>query len=483
MQVPNLIGGEERPAAGGAWLTRTSPADGAEVATFARSGSEDVDAAVSAALAAQPGWAAATPVERGRILRRAAELLRAHADELVSLVCAETGKPPRDSRAELGGAVEQAYFAAGEGQRLYGKTLTSGTPHRTVLQVRVPVGVAALIVSSNTPLPNYAWKVFPCLISGNAAVLKPSEDTPASAYRFAQLLLEAGVPGGALNVIQGYGAEAGAALVEHPQVDLVSFTGSCQVGRTVQTRAAGRLAKVSLELGGKNPFVVCDDADLERAADLAVASAFSNAGQRCAAGSRVIVFDGVYDAFRELLVKRTTALTVGTDDDADLGPVVNERQLSAMLDALEGARAAGATIVTGGERLSGDGYDGGCYLAPTIVEGAAPSDEISRSELFGPITSLYRVRDLEEALRVANDSPFGLTAAIWTSNVHRAMVFSHAVRAGVTNVNGPTFGSEPHMPFGGVNQSGNGTREPGTEALDVYTDWKNISIIHDPAAT
>lgn len=481
MRISNVIDGVEQSALSGEWLTKTSPRDGMEVATFARSGADDVAAAVTAARRAQAGWAAISPVERGQILRAGAQRLGEHADELVDLVCAETGKPPKDARGELAAAIEQGYFMAGEGRRLHGKTLTSALPHKTVLQVRVPVGVAALIVSSNTPLPNCAWKVFPCLVSGNAAVLKPSEDTPASAHRFVQLLLEAGVPAGVLNVVQGLGAEAGSALIGAAGVHLVSFTGSSAVGRHIQSRIGERLVKVSLELGGKNPFVVCDDADLARAADAAAASAFSNAGQRCASGSRLIVFDRVYEEFRELLVTRTRALRVGSDDDADLGPVINERQLGRMLQVLETARRAGATIVTGGHRLAGDGRDNGTYLAPTIVEGADPSSEISQTELFGPITSLYRVNSLDEAIAVANDSPFGLTAAIWTGSVHRAMVFAQQVRAGVANVNGPTYGSEPHMPFGGVNQSGNGTREPGPEALDVYTDWKNISIVHDPS--
>jgi aldehyde dehydrogenase (NAD+) len=248
-------------------------------------------------------------------------------------------------------------------------------------------------------------------------------------------------------------------------------------------RVAGeRLAKVCLELGGKNPLVVCDDANLEQAAAAAALSAFSNAGQRCAAGSRLIVFEAIYDRFRELLLERTRAQRVGPGDEHDFGPVINERQLESMLAAVERARAAGATVVTGGERLTGPGYDGGFYLAPTIVEDVDEHAEISSTELFGPITTLQRVSGFEQALAAANASPYGLTAAIWTSSVHRGQEFVRRVEAGGVQVNGPTYGFEPHVPFGGLKDSGTGWREPGTEALDVYSDWKMVYVTHDPEA-
>jgi aldehyde dehydrogenase (NAD+) len=308
-------------------------------------------------------------------------------------------------------------------------------------------------------------------------VLKASEDTPESALAFARLAAEAGLPDGVLNVVQGLGPEAGQPLVEDPRVALVSFTGSTAVGRMIARVAGERLAKVCLELGGKNPLVVCDDADLELAADTAALSAYSNAGQRCAAGSRIIVFDGVYDAFRELLLARTNALRVGSGEEDDLGPVINERQLSNMLEKVAAARDAGATILAGGERLRGGPYANGFYMAPTLVEG---SDDLSATELFGPITTLHRVAGFEEALALANSTPYGLTGAIWTASVHRGQEFVQRVRSGVASVNGPTYGSEPHWPFGGVGDSGTGWREPGTEALDVYSDWKTVHVTHDP---
>jgi aldehyde dehydrogenase (NAD+) len=350
------------------------------------------------------------------------------------------------------------------------------------MTVRQPLGVAGLIIAANTPIANVAWKVFPALLCGNTAVLKPSEDAPATAWAFARLAAKVGVPPGVLNVVHGLGEEAGAPLVESAGVDVISFTGSTSVGRWIQQTAGARLAKVCLELGGKNPLIVCDDADLEAAAEWAALSAFSNAGQRCAAGSRIIIFDTVYERFRDLLVERIRGLRIGCGDQDDYGPVINQQQLESVLEAVALAKRTGATVLTGGHRLTGPGYDGGFFIAPTLLEGAQAGDRVSQTELFGPVSCLYRVSDFESALALANDSPYGLTAAIHTADVHRAMDFTNRIRSGVAVVNGGTYGSEPHMPFGGLRASGNGWREAGTEALDVYSDWKTVYINHNPAA-
>ncbi|HMB80986.1 MAG TPA: aldehyde dehydrogenase family protein, partial [Vicinamibacterales bacterium] len=275
----------------------------------------------------------------------------------------------------------------------------------------------------------------------------------------------------------------GAPLVADERVPVISFTGSTAVGREIAAVAGRRLAKVSLELGGKNPLVVCDDADLENALKWVMLSAFSNAGQRCASGTRIIIFEAIYDQFRDLLVERTALLRVGTADEDDFGPVINSDQLASMLAVLQRAGDRGARILTGGRRLTDEAHGGGFFLAPTLVEGAKRGDDISMKELFGPIACLYRVKDFDEALALANDSPYGLTACIHTQNVHRALLFTRKVAAGVAMVNAGTFGSEPHMPFGGVKQSGNGSREPGTEALDIYSSLKDVYINLDPART
>jgi acyl-CoA reductase-like NAD-dependent aldehyde dehydrogenase len=318
--------------------------------------------------------------------------------------------------------------------------------------------------------------VFPALICGNAAVLKAPEDTPAVAWLFAKLAFEAGLLKGALNVIQGLGPESGSLLVESEEVDVISFTGSTAVGRWIAEVAGKRLAKVSLELGGKNPFVVCDDADLEYAVKWVCLSAFSNAGQRCAAGSRIIVFDAVYDLFRDMLVKATNSLKVGPNDGDDLGPIINERLLKNMISSIAAAKEEGAEILVGGNRLDDPDHVGGFYMAPTVIDNLQPEQDISQCELFGPIAQLYRVRDFHEALDLANDSPYGLTACIHTNNFDRAYHFIQKVRAGVAVVNAGTYGSEPHMPFGGLKASGNGSREPGTEAIDVYSELKDLYI-------
>jgi aldehyde dehydrogenase (NAD+) len=372
-------------------------------------------------------------------------------------------------------------FVAGEGRRFYGRTTTSAVPNKNAMTIRQPLGVAGLIIAANTPIANVAWKVFPALLCGNAAVLKPAEDAPLSAWAFARIASEVGLPNGILNVVHGFGNEAGAALVESRDVAVVSFTGSSDVGRYIARTVGDRLGKVCLELGGKNPLIVCADADLARAVDAAALSAFSNAGQRCAAGSRIIVFSEVYDRFREMLVARAKSLRVGPGDADDFGPVINEEQLLNMLAAVARARDEGAAVLTGGVRLTGTSYDGGFYMGPTIVEGASTDSAISQTELFGPITCLYRVNNFEEALTLADATRFGLTAAIHTKDINRAMSFLGAIRSGVAVVNGGTYGSEPHMPFGGLRDSGNGFREAGTEALDVYSDWKTIYVNFDPS--
>jgi alpha-ketoglutaric semialdehyde dehydrogenase len=474
--VWNVVSGEERPAASGETFEKVAPATGEVLSVVARSAPADVDAAVTAAEAAQPGWAARTVEERGRILRRLAQCLERDREAVAEVVSAETGKSPKDARGETEGAIELGYFMAGEGRRFYGKTMPSATANRQAATIRQPLGVAGLIIAANTPIANVAWKAFPALLCGNAAVLKAPEDAPETALAFARLAAEAGVPPGVFNVVQGYGPEAGQPVVEDQRVAVVSFTGSTAVGRLIARVAGERLAKVCLELGGKNPLVVCDDADLERAADAAALSAFSNAGQRCAAGSRLVVFDSVYERFRVLLIERARAQKVGPTDDDDFGPVINEHQLEQMLGAIERAKAAGATVATGGDRLMRPGF----YLAPTVVENVAGDMEIACRELFGPIATLHRVRDFEEAVTEANSSPYGLTAAIWTASVHRAQEFVRRIVAGGVQVNGPTYGFEPHVPFGGQRDSGTGWREPGTEALDVYSDWKTVYVTHDP---
>jgi acyl-CoA reductase-like NAD-dependent aldehyde dehydrogenase len=467
-EIPNFVDGRAVPAISGQFLEKLRPADETLLCRVARSGAQDVTAAVAAARAAQPAWADRTAVERGDIVRDLALLLRERRAQASAIVAEETGKPLELALGETDAAIEMGLFVAGEGRRSYGRTTTASMPHRTVLTVRQPLGVAALITSFNTPLPNVAWKAFPAIFCGNAAVLKPSEHTAESAWLFGELAREAGVPDGVLNIVHGLGTEAGAPLVEHPDVDLVSFTGSATTGRWINETAGRRLAKVCLELGGKNALVVCDDADLDAAVRWALASAFSNAGQRCASASRLVVFDGVYDAFRERLLAGIR--------DLEPQPVISRESVERLSEVVGRAAEHGAVVVAGGDRLDRPGW----YFPPTVVENAASDAELSRIELFGPVTVLYRVGDLEQGIALVNDSSYGLTAAIHTASVHRAMRFAEQVQAGVVVVNAGTHGSEPHMGFGGVKDSGTGWREAGVEALDVYSDLKVVNLVADP---
>lgn len=475
--IPNWINGQESQPEGDGWLDKFNPHSAVLLYRVAESSAVDVQHAIAAADAAFSTWSQLTPVRRGQILADIASLMKHRADELAECVAIETGKPPQDAKGEVSGAILQAEYFAGEGMRLFGRSLTSGTPGKLSHTVRFPRGIAGLIVPANTPIANIAWKAFPALICGNTVVMKAAEDSPRIANMFAQLIKEAGLPDGVFNVIQGRGRPAGSTLVEDERVAVISFTGSTQVGRWIAEVTGRRLARVSLELGGKNPFIVCDDADLDQAVHWASLSAFSNAGQRCAAGSRILVFKNIYEVFRDKLVAKAQSLKLGVVAGCDLGPVINKRQQKNILTAIEAAKADGGKILCGGGIPSSPDLANGYYIEPTIIEGLQPTAELSCEEVFGPVATLHPVDDLADALKLANATEYGLTAAIHTRDVDRALWFAQRIKAGVANINLGTFGSEPHMPFGGFGASGNGTREPGVEALDVYSELKNISFL------
>ena len=465
----------------GATFDKHCPMDDRVVSKVARGTADDVGRAVDAAAQAADAWSRLPAPRRGEILGRAAERLRAEERELAGIVQVETGKPWKNAAAEVGSSADLGVFMAGEGSRFYGKTMTSPVPNRSVRTVRAPIGVCAAIMPFNSPLAGVAWKVFPALLCGNAVVAKSHELTPYTAVAFGRLLREAGLPCGVYSAVQGLGSEVGTALVRDDRIGLVSFTGSVVTGKLIQKTVSERpvLAKVCLELGGKNPLVVCDDADVAAAADHAVASAFIDAGQRCAAGSRLIVFDRVYDAFREAMLKRAAAVKVGSGPQDECGPLISRPSLDRILNSVEAAVKRGACLLAGGHRI--EKLAPGYYMAPTVLENVARDDELSQQELFGPVTCLYRVKSFEEAVDLANSTAFGLTGAIHTFNINRIEEFIARYRAGLVSINGPTYGAGPHMPFGGVKNSGNGFREPGTEALDVYCEWKTVVVNHDPA--
>ena len=479
--IPNWVNGEETLSISAESFNNLNPHTGEIICKVTSSNRADVHRAIEIAKAAQPAWAATPPVQRGLILHNIVRKMLDRQDEIAKIVAEETGKTYAASFGETSGAVQCGLFYASEGQRLYGKTTTSSAVNKYAMTVRQPMGVAGLIVASNTPIANVAWKAFPALVCGNSVVLKAAEDAPATAWIFGQIAKEAGLSDGVFNILQGYGPNAGQPIVEHENVDVISFTGSSRVGKLINEIAAKRLAKISLELGGKNALIVCDDADIDNAVKWTVLSAFSNAGQRCASGSRVIIFKSVYDEFVRKLEAKTSEISMGVHDGAELGPVINERQLNNMVNTIQVAVNQGATVVTGGSRYTAGEYAKGFYMQPTLITDVDPSADISCTELFGPIAILFRVNNYEEALAMANNSPYGLTACIHTKNYHRVMDFTTRVQTGVAVVNAGTYGSEPHMPFGGRRLSGNGTREPGTEALDIYSDLKDVYMVIDPA--
>jgi aldehyde dehydrogenase (NAD+) len=475
--VLNWINGRPSGDLNGLFIEKYNPHDGELLCKVIDSIPREVDLAVSAASSAFAKWAEITPVKRGQLLMDVASLMKKRFDDLAQCIALETGKPPQDARGEIGAAIQQAEFFAGEGMRLYGRSLTSAIPGKYSHTIRQAIGVAGLIVPANTPIANIAWKTFPALICGNTVVLKASEDAPKIANLFAEIMKEAGIPDGVFNVIHGRGQISGSALVEDSKVALISFTGSTRVGRWIAEVAGKRLARVSLELGGKNPFIVCDDAELDLAVHWACLSAFSNAGQRCAAGSRIIVFKQIYEQFRDLIVEKAKSLKLGVNPESDLGPVISKRQYQSILESISIAKQQGARILCGGGAPEDKNLEKGFYIEPTIIEGLSKDSDLCNKEIFGPVVTLHSVESMSEALQFANSTEYGLTAAIHTTSVDRGMWFAQRVRAGVVNINIGTYGSEPHMPFGGFGASGNGTREPGIEALDVYSELKNISIL------
>jgi alpha-ketoglutaric semialdehyde dehydrogenase len=471
---------EAASSASDAFFDKHCPIDGRLVARVASGGAPEARRAVDAAAAAAPAWGRLAAPKRGEILGRAAALLRARERAFGEIIQTETGKPWKNAVAEVASSADLAQFMEGEGSRFYGKTMTSPIANRSVQTLRSPIGVCAGIMPFNSPLAGIAWKAFPALLCGNAIVVKSHELTPYTAVAFGQLLRDAGLPSGLYSVVQGTGPGVGTPLVSDDRVGIVSFTGSAPTGKLIQRLVSERrvLGKVCLELGGKNPLVVCEDANVGLAAEHAVASAFVDAGQRCASGSRLIVFASVYDAFREALLARVAALKVGSGPEDDCGPVITHASLERLVAAVGGAVSRGAHLLAGGHAV--EALAPGCYMAPTVLEAVPADDAVTQEELFGPVTCLYKAADFDEALALANGTSFGLTGAIHTQNMHRVQEFVARYQGGLVSVNGPTYGAGPHMPFGGVKNSGNGFREPGTEALDVYTEWKTVVINHDP---
>ena len=456
----------------------TSPADGETIGVFPASTPADVDRAVAAAKAAFEEWRLVPAPKRGEILFNVARVLERDKASLTELMTHEMGKV----RAEAGGDVQEAiditYYMAGEGRRLFGQTTPSELRDKWNMSIRQPVGVVGAITPWNFPVAIPSWKLIPALVCGNTVVLKPAEDTPLLAARFVELLSEAGIPAGVVNIVHGFGEVAGDALVRHPDVRVITFTGSRETGVAVTKAGADGLKHVHLELGGKNAIIVMDDADVDLAVEGILWSAFGTSGQRCTAASRVIAHEKVYDALQSKLVAAAEKLRLGPgwEDDTDVGPVINRDAIEKIHAYTEIGVGEGATLLTGGEVATEGDLAKGFYYRPTVFGDVEPGMRIGQEEIFGPTTSLIRVRDFDEAIRVSNGIRFGLSSSIYTRDVNRAFRAMRDLEAGITYINAGTTGAEVHLPFGGTKDTGNGHREAGQAALDVFTEWKSIYV-------
>jgi aldehyde dehydrogenase (NAD+) len=473
----NYIAGRWQPARSGATFESVDPATGEVLGVCARSGIEDVAEAVAAAKDAYPRWRRVPAPRRAEILFRAAEILVRRKEELAQLMTREMGKILLESRGDVQEAIDMTYFLAGEGRRLHGYTTPSEMPHKAAYCVRQPLGVVGVITPWNFPIAIPSWKVVPALVCGNTVVFKPAPEVPICAVKFVEVLEEAGLPAGVLNLVLG-GDEVGAALVDHPDVALISFTGSTEVGLRVAEKCAARGKRVSLEMGGKNAAIVMDDADLDLVADALTWSAFGTSGQRCTACSRVLVHPRVHGDLADILTERARKLRLGhgLDPQTEMGPLVSEAQLDRVERYVRLGQEEGAVVLVGGERAVGDGLERGYFFRPTVFDRVHPQMRIAQEEIFGPVTDLIRVQSLEEAVEVVNGVPYGLSASIFTRDVNKAMRAVEDIHTGIVYVNHGTIGAEVHLPFGGTKFTGNGHREGGLQVLDVFTEWKAVYI-------
>src|SRR5436190_11833667 len=471
----NYIDGEWVDAASGETFESTSPADGETIGAFPKSGPEDVDRAVAAAKRAYEEWRLVPAPKRGEVLFRFAQLLAESKDDLTDLMTHEMGKVKAEAAGDVQEAIVMSYYMGGERRRLFGQTTPSELREKFMMSVRMPVGVVGAITPWNFPIAIPSWKLTPALVCGNTVVLKPAEDTPALADRFVELLGEAGLPDGVVNVVHGFGEEAGDALVRHPDVPVITFTGSRETGIAVTKAAADLLKHVHLELGGKNAIIVMDDADVDLAVEGIVWSAFGTTGQRCTAASRVIVHTSVYAELQSKLVAAAERLRLGPgwEDETDVGPLINRAALEKVHSYTAIGKDEGAKLLTGGE-IAENG--GGLYYRPTVFGDAEPGMRIAQEEIFGPTTALIPVDSFEEAVAAANSVRYGLSSSIFTRDVNRAFRAMRDLQTGITYINAGTTGAEVHLPFGGTKETGNGHREAGQAALDVFTEWKSIYV-------
>ncbi len=474
----NYIDGIWQEASAGAVFKDVNPAVNSDViGSFPESGVEDVDDAVRAARKAFRTWSRMPAPARGDILRRIGDVLTERKSELAFQMTREMGKPFFETKGDVQEAIDTAYYAATETRRMFGHTVPSEMPNKFNMSLRRPIGVCGVITAWNFPVAVPTWKMFPAIAAGNTVVFKPSEDAPHSGALLVKVMEDAGVPPGVVNLVQG-SATAGRALVEHPDVNAVSFTGSTETGSKIG-EACGRLHKrFSLEMGGKNPMIVLADADLDLVIDGLLWGAFGTTGQRCTATSRLIVHEDVHDALVNKLKEAASVLKLGygNEDETEMGPVINQKALDKIEYYVGVGKDEGATVALGGNRATGGSLDDGFFFEPTIFTGVTLNMRIAKEEIFGPVLSVLKISSYEEAVSVANNIEYGLSSAIYTSDVATAFRAMHDIEAGITYVNGPTIGAEAHMPFGGVKGTGNGHREGGWEVFEFYTETKTVYV-------
>jgi acyl-CoA reductase-like NAD-dependent aldehyde dehydrogenase len=475
----NFVGGAWVAPSTGAYFENRNPADWNDViGCFPRSGPDDVARAVDSAKRGFAQWSKTPAPVRGEVLHRVGDLLVARKEEIARVMTREMGKVLAETRGDVQEGIDTAHYAHTEGRRLFGRTVPSELRLKWAMSYRRPIGVAGLITPFNFPLAIPTWKMFPALLCGNAVLFKPAEDVPHTAHLLVEILLEAGLPPEVVQLVHGEGSVVGKAMVEHPDLPLISFTGSTETGSIIGTTCGRMHKRLSLEMGGKNAMIVMDDADLELALDGVLWGAFGTTGQRCTATSRVIVHEKVHDRFVGLICDRAERLRLGPglEDATEVGPLINEDARTKVASYVRVGREEGATLLIGGEPPSDKRLERGWFYRPTVLAGVQPGMRVEQEEIFGPVLSVLKVRSLDEAIRVNNDVKYGLSSSLYTSDVNAAFRAMTDLDTGITYINAPTIGAEAHLPFGGVKQTGNGHREGGWEVYDFYSETKVVYV-------
>jgi alpha-ketoglutaric semialdehyde dehydrogenase len=475
----NYIDGRWSPSSSGDTFENRNPANTDDlIGIFQKSSRADVDAALRAAASAYERWRLVPAPIRAEMLFKAAQLIVARKQQFARDMTREMGKVLNETRGDVQEAIDMTFYIAGEGRRMFGQTVPSELRNKFAMSVRQPLGVCSIITPWNFPMAIPSWKIIPALVCGNTVVFKPASQTPLSAVNFVKVLEDAGIPAGVVNMVTGDGAEVGTPLTTHDAVRVVSFTGSTVVGRIVNQAAAPGFKKVHLEMGGKNVVMIMEDANLELAVDGCLWGGFGTTGQRCTAASRVVVHEKVYKAFVTEFVRRAKSLVVGDGlrDETQMGPSISASQLETVMKYVGIGKQEGATLACGGNQLESGSHASGFFHEPTIFSDVDPRMRIAREEIFGPVVSVIPCQSLEEAIQIGNDVEYGLSASIYTQDINRAFTAMRDLYTGIFYVNAPTIGAEVHLPFGGTKNTGNGHREAGVAALDVFSEWKSIYI-------